>query len=70
MAQTALQSRFFLSIVRFLANNPRYFKRLKLDYPHADTTRGSRRFVRAMKQLDVSFVRHLWWLACTDLCRM
>lgn len=32
----------------------RYFKRLKLDYPTADTTRGSRRFVKAMKQLHVS----------------
>ncbi|KAJ2966577.1 hypothetical protein NQ176_g10083 [Zarea fungicola] len=29
-----------------------YFKRLKLDYPTADTSRGSRRFVRAMKNLD------------------
>ncbi|KAJ6446690.1 GTP-binding protein SAR1 [Purpureocillium lavendulum] len=29
----------------------RYFKRLKLDYPTPDTTRGSRRFVKAMKQL-------------------
>ena len=30
----------------------KYFKRLKLDYPNADTTRGSRRFVKAMKHLD------------------
>ncbi|POR37304.1 Dual specificity protein kinase lkh1 [Tolypocladium paradoxum] len=29
----------------------KYFKRLKLDYPTTDTTRGSRRFVKAMKQL-------------------
>ncbi|KJK76778.1 hypothetical protein H634G_07819 [Metarhizium anisopliae BRIP 53293] len=29
----------------------KYFKRLKLDYPTADTTRGSRRFVKAMKHL-------------------
>ncbi|GJN77187.1 dual specificity protein kinase kns1 [Purpureocillium lilacinum] len=29
----------------------KYFKRLKLDYPTPDTTRGSRRFVKAMKQL-------------------
>jgi dual-specificity kinase len=34
--------------------SPRYFKRLKLDYPTPDTTRGSRRFVKAMKHLDVS----------------
>jgi hypothetical protein len=32
----------------------RYFKRLKLDYPTMDTTRGSKRFVKAMKHLDVS----------------
>ncbi|KJZ74712.1 hypothetical protein HIM_05829 [Hirsutella minnesotensis 3608] len=30
----------------------RYFKRLKLDYPTPDTTRGSRRFVNAMKRLQ------------------
>ncbi|KAH8902578.1 kinase-like protein [Coniochaeta sp. PMI_546] len=30
----------------------KYFKRLKLDYPQADTTRASRRFVKAMKRLD------------------
>ncbi|EWZ43876.1 kinase-like domain-containing protein [Fusarium oxysporum f. sp. albedinis] len=30
----------------------KYFKRLKLDYPTPDTTRGSRRFVKAMKHLD------------------
>jgi dual-specificity kinase len=34
------------------ANKCRYFKRLKLDYPNQDTTRGSRRFVKAMKHLD------------------
>lgn len=37
----------------------RYFKRLKLDYPQADTTRASRRFVKAMKRLDVSQLEHL-----------
>ncbi|KAB8297274.1 hypothetical protein EYC80_002634 [Monilinia laxa] len=30
----------------------KYFRRLKLDYPTADTTRASRRFVKAMKSLD------------------
>lgn len=35
------------------ANKTRYFKRLKLDYPTTDTTRGSRRFVKAMKHLQV-----------------
>ncbi|KAF7552821.1 hypothetical protein G7046_g7283 [Stylonectria norvegica] len=30
----------------------RYFKRLKLDYPTPETTRGSRRFVKAMKLLS------------------
>ncbi|KAJ8065716.1 hypothetical protein OCU04_006385 [Sclerotinia nivalis] len=29
----------------------KYFKRLKLEYPNADTTRASRRFVKAMKPL-------------------
>lgn len=29
----------------------KYFKRLRLDYPTAETTRGSRRFVKAMKHL-------------------
>lgn len=32
----------------------RYFKRSKLDYPTADTTRASRRFVKAMRRLEVS----------------
>ncbi|KAH8879129.1 kinase-like protein [Thozetella sp. PMI_491] len=30
----------------------RYFKRTKLDYPTTETTRASRRFVKAMKRLD------------------
>ncbi|TAQ87849.1 hypothetical protein B7494_g3806 [Chlorociboria aeruginascens] len=30
----------------------RFFKRLKLDYPQQDTTRASRRFVKAMKRLE------------------
>lgn len=33
---------------------PRYFKRLRLDYPTTDTTRASRRFVKNMKRLSVS----------------
>ncbi|KAK0622839.1 kinase-like domain-containing protein [Immersiella caudata] len=35
-------------------SNPaaKYFKRLKLDYPTAETTRASRRFVKAMKKLE------------------
>lgn len=35
---------------------PRYFKRLRLDYPTTDTTRASRRFVKNMKRLSVSLV--------------
>lgn len=31
----------------------RYFKRLKLDYPQPDTSKASRRFVKAMKHLEV-----------------
>lgn len=42
-----------LSLVR-LTDGYRYFKRLKLDYPTQDTTRASRRFVKAMKPLQVS----------------
>ncbi|POR32811.1 Dual specificity protein kinase lkh1 [Tolypocladium paradoxum] len=30
----------------------KFFKRLKLDYPTTETTRGSRRFVKAMKRLN------------------
>lgn len=30
----------------------KFFKRLKLDYPQPDTTRASRRFVKAMKRLE------------------
>ncbi|KAG6007760.1 hypothetical protein E4U21_005599 [Claviceps maximensis] len=30
----------------------KYFKRLRLEYPSAETTRGSRRFVKAMKNLS------------------
>lgn len=37
----------------------RFFKRLKLDYPTADTTRGSRRFVKSMKQLEVGVANTL-----------
>ncbi|KAK7210213.1 hypothetical protein V2G26_017391 [Clonostachys chloroleuca] len=33
------------------SNPATYFKRLKLNYPTPETTRGSRRFVRAMKKL-------------------
>ncbi|KAJ3565656.1 hypothetical protein NPX13_g7426 [Xylaria arbuscula] len=53
------------SASRNSANSPaKYFKRLKLDYPTADTTRASRRFVRNMKRLgDIipatsPFLRH------------
>ncbi|EPE10476.1 protein kinase [Ophiostoma piceae UAMH 11346] len=33
----------------------KYFKRTKLDYPNEDTTRASRRFVKAMKKLQDIF---------------
>lgn len=36
------------------SNGPnKYFKRLKLDYPTQETSRASRRFVKAMKKLSV-----------------
>ena len=42
------------SVHQKLTRNPsRYFKRTKLDYPTPETTRASRRFVRAMKRLEV-----------------
>ncbi|RDL40577.1 uncharacterized protein BP5553_00556 [Venustampulla echinocandica] len=42
------------SMARRNGGNPasKFFKRLKLDYPQPDTTRASRRFVKAMKRLD------------------
>ncbi|KAJ3578462.1 hypothetical protein NPX13_g2103 [Xylaria arbuscula] len=41
------------SASRNSANSPaKYFKHLKLDYPTANTTRASRRFVRNMKRLS------------------
>ncbi|KAI0548068.1 kinase-like domain-containing protein [Xylaria curta] len=41
------------SASRSSSNSPaKYFKRLKLDYPTAETTRASRRFVRNMKRLQ------------------
>jgi dual-specificity kinase len=39
----------------FYANCDRYFNRNKLDYPNDETTRPSRKYVKAMKQLHVSF---------------
>lgn len=40
-----------------LGGNPaaKYFKRTKLDYPNEETTRASRRFVKAMKKLQDIF---------------
>ena len=38
----------------------KYFKRLKLDYPQQETSRASRRFVKAMKKLEVSFAISLF----------
>ncbi|KAI0543220.1 kinase-like domain-containing protein [Xylaria digitata] len=41
------------SASRNSSNSPaKYFKRLKLDYPTAETTRASRRFVRNMKRIS------------------
>jgi len=36
----------------------RYFNRNKLDYPNAETTRASRKYVRAMKPFTVSHSRN------------
>lgn len=35
------------------ADSGRYFNRNKLDYPNEETTRASRKYVKAMKQLTV-----------------
>lgn len=43
------------SLHRSLLTSFRYFKRGKLDYPQQETTRASRRFVKAMRKLDVSW---------------
>ncbi|KAF8864071.1 kinase-like protein [Acephala macrosclerotiorum] len=42
------------SMAKRNGGNPaaKFFKRLKLDYPQQETTRASRRFVKAMKRLD------------------
>ncbi|KEY71434.1 hypothetical protein S7711_05695 [Stachybotrys chartarum IBT 7711] len=59
MMETVLDSRVDMDLVRQvnkMANRGNgaasYFKRLKLCYPTAETTRGSRRFVRTLKKLD------------------
>lgn len=50
------------------ADLTRYFTRGKLDYPNNETTRASRKYVRAMKQLTVCFFRTL--LGCfANNCR-
>lgn len=54
---------WFYKIEYFLTSH-RYFKRGRLDYPIAETTRASRRFVKAMKKLDVSQVRAVPFCAC------
>ncbi|ODA78802.1 hypothetical protein RJ55_06186 [Drechmeria coniospora] len=48
----------------------KYFKRVKLDYPTPDTTRGSRRFVKAMKPLK-NFIpaANNYYSAFSDLLR-
>lgn len=43
----------FFFFFNLLINLCRYFNRGKLDYPNTDTTRASRKYVRAMKQLPV-----------------
>ncbi|KAK3332544.1 kinase-like domain-containing protein [Cercophora scortea] len=60
MMEAVVNSRIDQSLVAAVnkmtrnGGNPaaKYFKRLKLDYPTPETTRASRRFVKAMKRLD------------------
>ena len=35
-------------------NEPRYFRSQKLDYPNAETSKASKKYVKAMKRLEVS----------------
>ena len=44
---------FLLSALRLMFFH-RYFNRNKLDYPNNETTRASRKYVKAMKALTVS----------------
>jgi dual-specificity kinase len=43
----------YASVRTLMLIQPRYFNRNKLDYPNEETTRASRKYVRAMKQLTV-----------------
>jgi dual-specificity kinase len=49
----SMLSPLWLALAQFDTDSSRYFKRLKLDYPTTETTRASRRFVKAMKRLEV-----------------
>lgn len=40
--------------IRSLTFGIRYFKGQKLDYPNQDTPKASRKYVKAMKRLQVS----------------
>ncbi|KAK3368242.1 kinase-like domain-containing protein [Podospora didyma] len=60
MMEMVVASKVDPNLITQVNRNPRnggnpaakYFKRLKLDYPTNETTRASRRFVKAMKRLD------------------
>lgn len=58
---TRIDSHLITQINKMTRNggNPasKFFKRGRLEYPQPDTTRASRRFVKAMKRLDVSDCR-------------
>lgn len=47
--------RSFIQLLIYTYIFRRYFKRGRLDYPQPDTTRASRKFVKAMKKLDVGY---------------
>ncbi|CAK7244430.1 MAG: serine threonine protein kinase CMGC group [Sporothrix thermara] len=60
MMEAVCDGRIDSHLVQQVVKSPRnggnpaakYFKRLRLDYPSEDTTRASRRFVKAMKKLN------------------
>lgn len=43
-----------------MLTDARYFNRNRLDYPNAETTRASRKYVKAMKQLHVGALSHAY----------
>lgn len=57
-----LPSRSFVnSLLNYNADPFRYFTRGKLDYPNSETTKASKKYVKAMKHLHVSSSSSYWY---------